>query len=753
MGEPSPVTAPGPIGSPDRSPGDEAERPRVLVADDDSMLRLLMREALEQAGFVVVEAADGVRALEQFETSRPDLVLLDVEMPNLDGFAVCAALRAKPAAVHTPVVMVTGLDDLASLNRAYEVGATDFITKPILWPVLGHRLLYMLRASRAFRALQASEARILALVRAVPDAMFRLSRDGVCLDFQPGQEPVAPILVPGPVGRDLGQLLPDDVARLFLSHVHRSLGSGDSQSVEYQLVLAGHARNFEARIVPSGPDEVLTIIRDVSDRKQAEAKIRHLAYYDSLTGLPNRRLFQEEMRRVLKRAEHGRRKVAILYLDLDRFKGINDTLGHGIGDQLLAAAATRLTNHLRHDDLLARPGHHRTAEQLARLGGDEFTIVLPEVDEIEDVVAVARRVIAVLAEPFRLDGHEVTVTASIGIAMFPADGRDVDTLLKNADTAMYHAKDQGRNNYQLYHAPLTSLVLKRASLEQELRRALEAHEFALCYQPLLDLRTGQMDRVEALLRWQHPTRGLVPPAEFIPLAEETGLIVSIGEWVLRSAAAQSAMWHAAGMPLRIAVNLSSVQFRIGDVAETIRRVLERTGLAGPSLEVEITESLLLLHGHRTERALRALKEMGVTLAIDDFGTGYSSLSYLKRFPLDSLKIDRAFVRGVPYDLDNAAITTAIVQMAHSLGLTVTAEGVEAEDELRFLRAHQCDRIQGYLLSRPMSAVECERFVRGWRAPGSPDGDEGLRGVIRAASDSPPTPRGWTPHRRFRGSSV
>ena len=735
-----------------RSASAESSRPRVLVADDDSMLRLLMREALEQAGFAVVEASDGVDALEKFEEILPDLVLLDVEMPNLDGFDVCAALRAKPTAVHTPVVMVTGLDDLVSLNRAYEVGATDFITKPIRWPVLGHRLLYMLRASRAFRALQASETRNLAMVRAVPDSMFRLSRDGVCLDFQPGQGPLFPIVDADPVGQTLWDVLPNDVTSLFLSQVGRSLESGDIQSVEYQLALSGQVRNFEARMVPSGPDEVLTIIRDVSDRKQAEAKIRYLAYYDSLTGLPNRQRFQEEMRRVLKRAQHGEHQVAILYLDLDRFKGINDTLGHSVGDRLLAAVAERLARHLRQGDLLARSGEDQGSEQLARLGGDEFTIVLPRVEEIEHVVTLARRVIAVLSEPFRFDHHEVTVTVSVGIAIFPSDGGDVDTLLKNADTAMYHAKDEGRNNYQLYSAPLTSLILERASLERDLRKALEGEEFVLCYQPQLDLQSGQVDRVEALLRWQHPKRGLVPPAEFIPLAEETGLIVSIGEWVLRSACAQLLAWQAAGMKLRVAVNLSSVQFRISDMAETLRRVLEQTGMAATVLDIEITESLLLQHGQRTEQTLRALKEMGVTLSIDDFGTGYSSLSYLKRLPLDGLKIDRAFVRGVPHDPDNAAITTAIVQMAHSLGLTVTAEGVETEDELGFLRVRGCDRIQGYLLSKPMSTVECERFVRAWTATGLLSSDQASRGKM--GLDSPgsrPSQRGWSSQRRLRPS--
>lgn len=433
---------------------------------------------------------------------------------------------------------------------------------------------------------------------------------------------------------------------------------------------------------------------DITARKQAEERLRVLAYHDPLTGLPNRALFHTLLSQALAKAQRHHRLGAVLFIDLDRFKNINDTLGHPVGDLLLKEAATRLMACLRQSDTIAR------------LGGDEFTILLEEIAHERDAIIVAQKILAALAEPFNLAGHEVFVTASIGISLFPHDGNDVEALLKNADTALYRTKEQGRNGYTLYTAEMNALALKRMALENSLRRAVERSEFLLHYQPRVALDTGRVICVEALLRWQHPELGLVMPDQFISLAEETGLIMPVGEWVLRTACAQAKAWQASGFPaLRVSVNLSARQFSQPGIVAQVAKALSDAGLAPNSLELELTESTVMQDAEDAIAKLNALKQLGVYLSIDDFGAGYSSLEYLKHFPIDTLKIDRSFVQDVPGNSDDGAIVRAIIAMAHSLKIKVTAEGVETAEQLGFLRAYQCDEMQGYYFGMPLPTHE------------------------------------------------
>jgi diguanylate cyclase (GGDEF)-like protein/PAS domain S-box-containing protein len=435
-------------------------------------------------------------------------------------------------------------------------------------------------------------------------------------------------------------------------------------------------------------------VEDITERKVAEERVQFLAYYDALTGLPNRTLLEDRIAIALAGARRREERVAFLFLDLDRFKIVNDTLGHSVGDILLQEVAERLKKWVREQDTFAR------------VGGDEFVIMLPGIESALDVSAAAERLVGLICAGFSIQGHSLNVTCSVGISMFPENGKDGETLVKHADAAMYCAKQKGPNNIEFFTENLNVQMVERLRLESGLRQAIERNEFSLVYQPQMDIATGGIVGVEALLRWQHSELGLVPPDKFISIAENSGLIVPIGEWVLRTACAQARKWQDEGLPaVPIAVNVSAVQFRQDGFRDLIKNVLRETGLAPQYLELELTESLLLTNADVMFSVLRELNEMGLKLAIDDFGTGYSSLSYLKQFPVKKLKIDGSFIRNVALNPSDAAITTAIIGMAKSLGLKVIAEGVENEAQMSFLREHLCDEIQGYYFSRPLTATE------------------------------------------------
>jgi diguanylate cyclase (GGDEF)-like protein len=459
-----------------------------------------------------------------------------------------------------------------------------------------------------------------------------------------------------------------------------------------------------------GKPAFLISIRDITDRKHAEEIIQHQAYHDALTQLPNRLLFIDRLNQELSRQSWQKRPVAVAFLDLDQFKRINDTLGHSVGDALLRGVAERLRECLREGDTIAR------------LGGDEFTLILTDLAKPDDVAEVAKKLLGSFSTPFYVEGRELFVTASIGISIYPTDGETAETLLKHADTAMYRAKDLGRNHFQLYVSSMNTRVSERLAIETGLRRALERNELRLVYQPQIDLKSNELIAVEVLLRWHRPDGETVPPSDFIPVAEETGLIVPIGEWVLRTACRQAVAWHVAGaIGLQVSVNISGRQFRHGGLVESIRTTLDTTGLDPRNLELELTESIIQ-NAEATIATLRELSEMNVQIAIDDFGTGYSSLSYLNRLPINKLKIDRSFMKDLPHHSDGCAIVSAIITLAHSLRLKAVAEGVELPEQMEFLRALDCDGVQGFLISKPLPAealwawVATNPRVRGFSPP-------------------------------------
>jgi len=447
------------------------------------------------------------------------------------------------------------------------------------------------------------------------------------------------------------------------------------------------------------PKYFISVIEDISRRKRVEEELLHLANHDALTGLPNRTLLHDRLSQAIAYASRSEKPVALMLIDLDRFKNINDSLGHEIGDKVIVEVGRRLSSIVRDGDTVAR------------LGGDEFVVILVDMASEQDVAMVAHKALESLSLPLAMHGNEFYPTASIGISLYPKDGHDVQALLKNADVAMYRAKEAGRNNFQFYAQEMNARAMDRLTLESGLRRALERNEFILYYQPKVNLASGEIAGMEALLRWQPPGQKMVSPADFIPIAEETGLIVPIGEWVLRTACAQNKAWQDAGMTAyRIAVNLSARQFK-QDIVEMVSRALQETGCSASGLELEITESTIMENPVTAVVTLQILSDMGVHIAIDDFGTGYSSLSYLKRFPIDSLKIDQSFVRDITSDADDAAIATAVIALAHSMKLLVIAEGVETAEQLEFLRGQRCDQMQGYYFSRPLPAEQIEKLLR------------------------------------------
>jgi len=451
-------------------------------------------------------------------------------------------------------------------------------------------------------------------------------------------------------------------------------------------------------------------IQDISEQRRAEESIRQLAYYDSITGLPNRDLFKEHLSMALHHAGRNNEKVAVMFLDLDKFKRVNDSLGHEAGDKLLKTISERLSESVRSSDLAARDVGEM-GMSLARLGGDEFTVMLSGLHDVKHVELVAQRVLNRIAEPMMLSGNRVSVSSSIGIAIYPEDGEDIDTLLKNADAAMYEVKSQGRNAICFYDDALRKQSYHRVQLESELHEAIEQDQLVLFYQPKVDAVTCEVLAFEALIRWIHPERGMISPMDFIPVAEESGLIIPMGKWVIEAACRQHQAWRKAGYPaVSISVNLSAHQFADKGLLDAIRAILKATEMSAQYLEFEITETVLMRDADTALAILNAMKEMGLKVSIDDFGTGYSSISYLKHFPADVLKIDRAFVKDLPDDEQDATITNAIILLAKALNLGIVAEGVETKAQLEWLRDKGCDQIQGYLFSPPVPADKAETML-------------------------------------------
>ncbi|MDO8862571.1 EAL domain-containing protein [Haliea sp. E1-2-M8] len=578
-------------------------RAKILVSDDDQIVRMLTRQCLEAEDMIVIEASNGHEALDMFVRERPDLVFLDVEMPGMSGLEVCRRIREMPQGESIPIMIVTGSDDRESIDQGFDAGATQYKTKPVNWSLLGRDVHYMLRASQAFNSL-----------------------------------------------------------------------------------------------------------------KRQEDRLRYLAYYDPLTNLPNRRSFNEQLVRILKRSQRRNSFAALMFIDLDHFKRINDSIGHGRGDRLLVEIAKRLTLELREDDAINFFGDDDAEDQdgsteIARLGGDEFTVVLSDVPDTAHVETIARRILDSLSQPIALQSHNPVVTPSIGIAIYPMDGEDPDSLIRNADTAMYVAKAEGRACFRFYNEEMNAKAVEQLKMEEELRHGMQNGELELRYQPQIEVVSGDVVSLEALVRWKHPLRGMVSPSEFIPVAERTGQIIELGEWVMSQVARDCLYWDSLGLPqFRVSVNISPLQFNQTGLSQFVRGFIEKSQILPHRLELELTESAIMTDAEANIVKLQELKAIGLDLAVDDFGTGYSSLSYLKRFPIDTLKIDQSFVAdlGSP---DGAAIIDAILALSKTLKLRVIAEGIETFEQMRYLVDMKCDLLQGFYLSMPVYPEEVPNLLR------------------------------------------
>ena len=686
----------------------------VLVTDDDATMRRIIRRALEKDGWAVEEADHGVAACAAVERRRPALVLLDVEMPKLNGFDTCTRLRTLPGCGQLPILMITGRDDKESIAAAFKAGATDFLSKPFDYTVLRQRVQYMYRASQAMGDLQTERDFVSATFDASAALVLSLDREGRILRFNPSCE------------RASGLSL-QDVQHKYWWDIFTNAEESERERLMFErLVSERRTRHDEgswtatdgtrreiawSNAVCVGLDgeleQVVCTGLDITERNQAQDEVRFLASYDPLTGLPNRRLMLERMDQAIAAADADGQQLAVLLLDLDRFTHVNATVGHAVGDLLLRDVSQRLSKSLRLSDVLARHGRELRTE-LGRIGGHEFTVLLTGVSQPKEVVGVIERLQRGLDRPFRYEEREYALTASVGATLYPSDGTDAENLLRNAESAVDAARQQRPGSYHFFSASMRTSIAHRLSLESELRYAIARGELVLHYQPKVGAATRGLVGAEALVRWQHPDRGLVPPAEFIDIAEETGLILPIGEWVLREACTQVMDWLELGLrPVPVAVNLSSAQFHLEDLLGQTVSVLNDTGMDPHYLGIEVTESMIMRDADEAHAILDRLKSLGVRVAIDDFGTGYSALSAIRTLPFHDLKIDRVFIKDIATSGEDLAITRAIITMAHGLGLSVVAEGVESEEQLTLLRREGCDEVQGFLIS---PGVPSEQFT-------------------------------------------
>ena len=733
---------------------------KILVIDDDTAILKVIEEYLSRKGFTPLLADDGQAGLDLFAKESPDLVLLDLRLPGMDGLEVLSHINKN--APDIPVIIISGQGTVKDASEALKTGAWDYITKPIFdMQVLDIAVINVLERAKAKQEKSNDqknlktnleqetsdlEQRSLELEKAYRNLNREIEERRRAENAIQQERTFIQTIIDGVrdpariISPDFGVLMLNQAALTLLPSKQTSLEeltcyqayrqsdtpcsgedhqcvlkevlkTGKSFSVQHKDILEdGKERIFQIEASPLwNPDGtlhgVLEVIRNISEDLSTEAQLRehrerlyHLVHHDALTNLPNRMLLQDRLSRMMMKAKRNNTYVAILFLDLDRFKKINETLGHDVGDKLLLEVSKRLENCVRKSDTVAR------------LGGDEFGIILDDLRDVKFVAVVARKILQALSKPILIQEYELYATSSIGISLYPDDGEEEDELLRCADTALYLAKDAGKNNYQYYTSDMNTRAFEFLLMESGLRKAVDNDELVVFYQPLINLENNMLIGMEALLRWQHPEKGMISPGDFIPLAEETGLIEPIGEWVLRAACIQNKKWQDAGYPpVKVSVNMSARQFSKKNVVEMIDNILKEIDLSPEYLGIEITESVIMQDVKSTISKLKKMNKMGISLSIDDFGTGYSSLSYLKLFPIDNLKIDRSFVFNITSDSTDAAIAASVILLAHSMNLKVVAEGVETKEQLEVLRQQGCDIVQGFLFSKPIAAEEFVPF--------------------------------------------
>jgi len=691
---------------------------RLLIVDDNEMNRDMLARRLARKGYEIAMAESAHGLLERIKQDGTDLVLLDIEMPEVSGLDALKTLREAYSAIELPVIMVTAKSQSDDIVKALDLGANDYLTKPIDFPVAVARIGTQLSHKRAQEALKESEERYALAARGSNDGLWDWNLAANVVHFSPRWKAM--------LGYQEGEI--GDKPEEWFDRIH----DADRERVKEEIAAhqKGLTPHFESehRVLHKDGSFRWMLSRAVAVHNASGNALRMAGSQtditegkvsDPLTGLPNRLLFIDRVGRLIKHTKRRKDHLfAVLFLDLDGFKMINDSMGHLIGDQLLLGVANRLEKCLRSTDTVARLGETFT---VARLGGDEFTVLLDDIKDPSDAKRAADRMMKALVPPFILGGKEVFTSVSIGIALSNSAYEQPEDILRDADTAMYRAKSLGKARFEVFDADMRASVMARLQLETDLRRALERGEFRNFYQPIVALVSGEIAGFEALLRWQHPTRGLLGPIEFIPVAEETGLIRELGWWNLREACRQISEWRAgsiANRHLAISVNLSAKQFLQPNLVEDIRKLLSELALPPEALKLEITESTVMADPSGAVEMLQQIKSLGIRLAIDDFGTGYSSLSYLHRFPLDTLKIDRSFISGMGDDGEGMEIARTILPMANNLRLDVVAEGVETLQQVAMLKKLQCKYGQGYYFSRPLSAEGTTALLAGeltWQA--------------------------------------
>jgi diguanylate cyclase (GGDEF)-like protein/PAS domain S-box-containing protein len=684
----------------------------LLVEDNPGDARLLHWMINEQgSNNMQLMHVECMSDAEKHLTERAfDIILLDLGLPDAQGLG--AVRRAHAAAPRVPLVVLTSLDDESLAAQALQEGAQDYLIKgQIEGRGLMRALRYAIERKIMEEALFVEQERAQITLNSIGDGVACTDISGNITFLNLVAEKMTGWPRQEVTGRPMAEVLRilDAASRETIPNpMELAVGKNRTVHLPLNCLLVrrdGFEIPIEDSVSPIHDREgqaigAVIVFRDVSVAQAMALQMAHAAEHDFLTGLPNRMLLNDRVSHAIALASRHKKKVAVLFLDLDGFKHVNDSLGHPIGDKLLQSIARRLVDSVRSSDTVSRQG------------GDEFIVLLSEMEKSEDAAVAARKILKAVTEAHPIEQHDLHITASIGLSIYPDDGPDAETLIKNADTAMYQAKENGRQSYQFFKPPMNVRAVERQSIEESLRRALERQEFTLRYQPIINLRTGEITGAEALLRWTHPTRGLVSPAQFIPVAEDCGLILPIGNWALREACKQARAWMDAGLPLTtMAVNISLMEFRDEHFLDGVFAILKDTGLDPRSLELELTESVLMKRVESTGSILKTLRARGVQVAVDDFGTGYSSLSYLRKFPIDALKIDQSFVRQITTAPDETTIVTAVISMGRSLKMRVVAEGVETQEELAFLQAHQCEEAQGYYFSRPLLADQFAKLLK------------------------------------------
>ena len=687
----------------------------ILIVDDIPANLAIAVDYLEDNGFNVMVAQDGEEGVERAQLVQPDLILLDVMMPGIDGFETCRRLKMIESTRDIPVIFMTALSDTSDKVKAFAAGAVDYVSKPfqieeLLARIKTHLMLRGVQKQLITQnaQLHASEGRYRRL--------FETAKDGILLlDFESGRITDVNASVVDMLGYSREHFLNHKLCDILpfrevpaCRAVLAELKTHESVSFDHWAIEAQDKSPLDVEFVSNlyqvdGTKIVQCNIRDITGRKQAEARIRYMALHDALTGLPNRILLQDHLTQAIALACRNHDRVGVLMLDLDHFKHVNDSLGHHIGDGVLEAVSARMKACIRESDIVARQG------------GDEFIIVLPTVSDNQDIEDVAQKILASLLEPFHVEGHELRLTGSIGISQYPGDGESPEILLRAADTAMYSAKTNLRGSFGFFTPELNAATKRRLILATDLHHACALKQFALYYQPQVSTMSGAVTGVEALLRWNHPQLGSIPPVEFIPLLEELDLIIDVGKWVLKTACLQNVAWQKEGLPpVRMAVNVSAHQFYRGALVDTVKEALRESQLNPKWLDIELTETLTLDDSETTTNLMNELKLLGISLSLDDFGTGWSSLSYLRRFPLDRLKIDRSFMRDITTQAAAKAVVASIIDLARNLGFTCVAEGVENVAQLEYLEMKGCAEIQGFLYSPALPASDCAALMRSGR---------------------------------------